>query len=44
MPVKYKGEIEMYFVNGIIPELCDENGGPNRKFIVKMQLLKLAGY
>ena len=41
MPVKYKGELEMYFVNGIVPELCDENGGPNRKFIVKMQMIKL---
>jgi len=41
MPVKYKGELEMYFVNGIVPELCDENGGPNRKFVVKMQLIKL---
>lgn len=41
MPVKYKGELEMYFVNGIIPDLCDENGGPNRKFIVRMQMIKL---
>ena len=41
MPVKYKGELEMYFVNGIVPEFCDENGGPNRKFVVKMQLIKL---
>jgi adenylate cyclase len=41
MPVKYKGELEMYFVNGIIPELCDENGGPNGKFIIKMQIIKL---
>jgi adenylate cyclase len=41
MPVKYKGELEMYFVNGIVPELCDENGGPNREFIIKMQLIKL---
>ncbi len=41
MPVKYKGEIEMYFVKGIIPELCDENDGPNRKFIVRMQIIKL---
>jgi len=39
--VKYKGELEMYFVNGIIPELCDEQGGPNRKFIIKMQMIKL---
>src|SRR5512133_2606081 len=41
MPVKYKGELEMYFVKDIIPELCDETGGPNRKFVVKMQMLKL---
>src|ERR1035437_1389512 len=41
MPVKYKGELEMYFVNGIVPDLCDENGGPNRKFVVKMQKIKL---
>jgi adenylate cyclase len=41
MPVKYKGELEMYFVNGIVPELSDDKGGPNRSFIVKMQLLKL---
>jgi len=41
MPVKYKGELEMYFVNGIIPELCDENGGPNREFVIKMQMIKL---
>jgi adenylate cyclase len=41
MPVKYKGELEMYFVNGIIPELCDENGAPDRQFIIKMQMIKL---
>jgi class 3 adenylate cyclase len=41
MPVKYKGELEMYFVNGIVPELRDENGSPNRKFIVRMQMIKL---
>jgi class 3 adenylate cyclase len=41
MPVKYKGELEMYFVNGIVSDLSDENGGPNRKFIVKMQMIKL---
>jgi adenylate cyclase len=41
MPVKYKGELEMYFVNGIVPELSDEHGNPNRKFIVKMQMIKL---
>ncbi len=41
MPVKYKGELEMYFVKGIAPELSDENGSPNRKFVVKMQMIKL---
>jgi adenylate cyclase len=41
MPVKYKGELEMYFVNGIVPDLSDENGSPNRKFIIKMQMIKL---
>lgn len=41
MPVKYKGELEMYFVNGILPDLCDEKGEPNRKFIIRMQMIKL---
>lgn len=41
MPVKYKGELEMYFVSGIIPELSDENGNPNKKFVAKMELIKL---
>jgi class 3 adenylate cyclase len=41
MPVKYKGEIEMYFVEGILPGLRDENGKPNGKFILKMQMIKL---
>ena len=41
MPVKYKGELEMYFVNGIHPDLCDENGNPNPRFITRVQLLKL---
>ena len=41
MPVKYKGEIDMYFVNGIIPGLRDDNGKPNSKFILKMKMIKL---
>jgi class 3 adenylate cyclase len=41
MPVKYKGELEMYFVKGIVQGLCDENGAPNRKFITRMQMIKL---
>ncbi len=41
MPVKYKGELEMYFVTSIRPELCDESGGPNKSFTVKLQVIKL---
>lgn len=41
MPVKYKGELDMYFVNGIVDDLKDENNGPNHRFILKMQLIKL---
>jgi len=41
MPVKYKGELDMYFVNSIVPGLRDENGKPNSKFILKLQMLKL---
>ena len=31
----------MYFVNGIVPELRDENGKPNSKFLLKMRMIKL---
>lgn len=41
MPVKYKGELDMYFVKEIIHELSDEQGFPNSKFKFKMQLIKL---
>ena len=41
MPVKYKGELDMYFVKGIIPELSNEQGFPNNRFRFKMQLIKL---
>ena len=41
MPVKYKGELDMYFVEGIRPELSENGNRPNRKFFVKMQLMKL---
>ena len=41
MPVKYKGEIDMYFINGIVGDLCDENKRPNNKFMLKMHLIKL---
>lgn len=42
MPVKYKGEIDMYFVKGIRPELSNvDTGEPNEKFFVNLQLLRL---
>ena len=41
MPVKYKGELDMYFVKEIIPELSDDQGFPNNRFRFKMQLIKL---
>jgi len=42
MPVKYKGEIDMYFVKGIRPELAmDMRHIPNNKFYVLLQLLRL---
>jgi adenylate cyclase len=41
MPVKYKGELDMYFIKGIIPELSDEKGSPNNRFRFKMQIIKL---
>jgi len=43
MPVKYKGNIDMYFVKGIRPELSVDSKGlvPNELFFIKMQLLKL---
>ena len=41
MPVKYKGELDMYFVKGIVPELCDEEGLPNKMFLFRMQLIRL---
>jgi class 3 adenylate cyclase len=42
MPVKYKGEIDMYFVKGIRPELTvDMRHIPNNKFSVMLQLLRI---
>lgn len=43
MPVKYKGDIDMYFVKGIRPELSvNLRSVPNRKFFVQLQILRLA--
>lgn len=43
MPVKYKGEIEMYFVKGIKSDLSEFGSGvlTNRKFKAKLTLLRL---
>jgi adenylate cyclase len=42
LPVKYKGNIDMYFVTGLRPELSvDLKGTPNRRFFLKVQLLRM---
>ncbi len=42
MPVKYKGEIDMYFVEGIRPELTESDGvTPNKEFFTRIQMLRL---
>ncbi|OFY37582.1 MAG: guanylate cyclase [Bacteroidetes bacterium GWF2_38_335] len=44
MPVKYKGEIDMYFVNRLQPEYSEDPLGikPNQKFKTKFQLIRLS--
>jgi class 3 adenylate cyclase len=43
LPVKYKGNIDMYFVKGLRPELSINLAGvPNRKFFLKLQMLRLS--
>lgn len=45
MPVKYKGEIEMYFVKGLKPEFYSETRkGPNKKFFNHLYMLRLLGF
>lgn len=42
MPVKYKGDIDMYFVEGIRPELAtDLKELPNKDFFIRLQLVHL---
>lgn len=41
MPVKYKGELDMYFVLRLQPEVTDDGLTPNRKFMLKLQTMKL---
>ena len=42
MPVKYKGDIAMFFVNGLNPVYSESDRiTPNDKFFVQVQLLRL---
>ncbi len=42
MPVKYKGDVDMYFVKGIRPEFSiDLKLIPNKKFFIQLQLLRI---
>ncbi len=42
MPIKYKGETDMYFVRRIKPELSKDKAGnfPNREFNIKLQHIR----
>jgi adenylate cyclase len=44
MPIKYKGEIDMYFVKGIIPELSVNGEGkvPNELFYIRLQHIRFS--
>ncbi len=43
MPVKYKGEIDMYFVEGFMPHLASDIKGqiPNESFFTQIQTLRI---
>jgi len=41
MPVKYKGDLDMYFVTGIKPELSEPDGSPNRKFLTRIEMIRI---
>lgn len=42
LPVKYKGDIDMYFITGVRPELSINGEGifPNNDFYIKLQLVR----
>ena len=44
MPIKYKGETDMYFIKGIIPELSVDGMGkePNELFRIKLQHIRFS--
>jgi len=43
IPIKNKGDIQMYFVNGIKPSLSEKMQGivPNQDFFIQLQLIRL---
>jgi adenylate cyclase len=41
MPVKYKGDLDMYFVKGIKPDLCDSDGSPNSRFFTRVEMIRI---
>ena len=41
MPVKYKGDLDMYFVTGIRREFCEPDGSPNRKFFNRIEMIRI---
>ena len=43
MPIKYKGEIDMYFVEGFMPHLSSDIKGqiPNKDFFTHLQILRV---
>ena len=41
MPVKYKGDLDMYVVRGLKPEFCEDDGiTPNKSFRIKYGLIQ----
>lgn len=44
IPIKNKGDVKMYFVNGILPNFSVDGAGiiPNDDFFVELQLVRLA--
>jgi len=41
MPVKYKGDLDMYFVTGIRPEFREQDDAPNRKFLTRIEMIRI---
>jgi len=41
MPVKYKGDLDMYFVTGIRPDLRGPDGSPNHRFFTKIEMIRV---